>query len=237
MRLLQPGDPVAFLEDLYAVDGTVLRAGFVHTTDGAIALDGSSEGLSSVADKQVFRALRAVCDAVVVGAGTVRAEDYGPVLLSPSGAVWRAARGLPRPPLVIVSRSLDLDPAARCFTGDTRPLVLTCAAATAPAGLADVADLVVAGEDSVDLLAGIAALHARGLRHLLCEGGPALLTDLLRLRAVDELCLTSEPLLVGDAPRLVGALDEPVRLAPMHLLDGGDGRVLGRYRVLADPPM
>lgn len=236
MRLLQPGDPVASLEELYAVDGALLRAGFVHSTDGSVAVGGSSEGLSSAADKQVFRALRAVCDAVLVGAGTVRAEDYGPVLLSPSGAAWRAARGLPRPPLVIVSRSLALDPGARCFTGDARPLVLTCADATVPDGLADVADLVVAGQESVDLLAGVAALRERGLRHLLCEGGPALLTDLLRRGLVDELCLTSEPVLLGDPLRLVGPLDVPVRLAVVHLLDGGDGRVLGRYRTVADPP-
>lgn len=231
-----PGEPVESLEDLYAEDGPLLRAGFVSTTDGAVAVDGSSEGLSSPADKEVFRALRAVCDAVVVGAGTARAEDYGPVLLSPSGAAWRAARGLPRPPLVLVSRSLDLDPGARCFTGDARAVVLTCAAAAAPAGLADVADLVVAGDESVDLLAGLVALRDRGLGHLLCEGGPALLTDLLRLRAVDELCLTSEPLLVGSAPRLVGDLDEPVPLEAVHLLDGGAGRVLARYRVVRSRP-
>ncbi len=232
MRPLLPGEAVDSLEDLYAVDGPVLRAGFVHSVDGAIAVDGSSEGLSSAPDKAVFRALRAVCDAVVVGAGTARAEDYGPVLLSKSGAVWRAARGLPHPPLVLVSRSLDLDPGARCFTGAARPIVLTCAAAAAPAGLTEVADVIVKGEETVDLLAGLAALRERGLAHLLCEGGPALLTDLLRLRAVDELCLTTTPLLVGAAPRLVGELDEPVRLAPVHLLDGGDGVVLGRYRVV-----
>lgn len=232
MRPLLPGDPVDSLEDLYAVDGALLRAGFVHSVDGAIAVDGSSEGLSSAPDKAVFRALRAVCDAVLVGAGTARAEDYGPVLLSERGSAWRAARGLPPPPLVLVSRSLDLDPGARCFTGPTRPIVLTCTAARAPAGLTEVADVLVTGEESVDLLAGLVALRDRGLGHLLCEGGPALLTDLLRLRAVDELCLTTTPLLVGAAPHLVGDLDEPVRLAPVHLLDGGDGVLLVRYRVV-----
>ena len=232
MRLLTPGDEVASLEDLYAAPGPLLRAGFVHAVDGVIALDGTSAALGSPADKAVFRALRAVCDAVLVGAGTARSEDYGPVLLSETGTAWRAARGLPRPPLVLVSRSLDLDPGARCFTGDTRPLVLTCAAATPPPGLSEVADLLVAGDQSVDLLAGLAALRERGLAHLLCEGGPALLTDLLRLRAVDELCLTAAPLLAGAGPRLVGDLDEAVRLEPVHLLDGGDGGVLGRYRVL-----
>jgi riboflavin biosynthesis pyrimidine reductase len=232
VRLLTPGDEVASLEDLYAAPGPLLRAGFVHAVDGVIALDGTSAALGSPADKAAFRALRAVCDAVLVGAGTARAEDYGPVLLSETGTAWRAERQLSRPPLVLVSRSLDLDPGARCFTGDTRPLVLTCADATPPRGLADVADLVVAGGPSVDLRAGLDALRARGLSHLLCEGGPGLLTDLLRLGLVDELCLTSAPLLAGEGPRLVGALDEPVRLAPVHLLDGGDGVLLGRYRVL-----
>lgn len=224
------------LEDWYdAPAAPLLRAGFVLSTDGGVAADGSSQPLSGPADKAVFNALRATSDAVLVGAGTVRREDYGPVLLRASGREWRAAHGRDGlPPLVVVSRRLDLDPRSRAFSGDVRTVVVTCAAAPEPARarLADVAEVVIAGEEAVDLATAIALLRARGLQRLLCEGGPSLLTDLLRAGLVDELCLTSTPLLLGDAPRLAGALPGHVPLELVHLLDAGEGVLFARYRIL-----
>lgn len=237
VRPLLPADAPAdrALEDWYdAPPAPLLRAGFVLSTDGGIAADGSSVPLSGPADKAAFQALRATSDAVVVGAGTARREDYGPVRLRPSGREWRATHGREGlPPLVVVSRRLELDPAARCFSGDVRTVVVTCAASPAPARqrLAEVAEVLVAGDEGVDLAHAVGALRERGLVRLLCEGGPALLTDLLRAGLVDELCLTSTPLLLGDAPRLTGPLPERLPLRLLHLLDGGDGVLLARYRV------
>jgi riboflavin biosynthesis pyrimidine reductase len=95
-----------------------------------------------------------------------------------------------------------------------------------------VADVVVAGDDDVDLPAAVTALHERGLRRLLCEGGPTLLTALLRAGVVDELCLTTAPVLLGRAPTLlVEALPAPVDLRLLHLVDGGDGSLLTRWAV------
>jgi riboflavin-specific deaminase-like protein len=229
-----PGD--RRLEDWY--DGPAsssLRAGFVVSTDGAIASDGSSLPLSGPADKAALQALRAVSDAVVVGAGTVRREDYGPVRLRETGRVWREENGRPGlPRLVVVSRSLDLDPGARCFPADRSTVVVTCAVApsTARARLAEVAEVLVAGQAEVDLARAVAALHERGLTRLLCEGGPTLLSGLLAARLVDELCLTLAPLLVGGAPGLLTtALPVPVPLRLAHLLDAGDGVLLARYAV------
>lgn len=237
--LFPPGGEVTSLEQAYDPGaGPSLRGGFVLSTDGAVAVEGTSAGLSSPADKKVFRALRAVADAVVVGAGTVRREDYRPVQPSATGALWRAAHHLPPvAPLVIVTASAQLSPTARCFAADgPRTLVVTCASA-APArraALAEVADVLVVGDEQVCLPSMVAALHGRGLTRLLCEGGPALLTDLLAAGLVDELCLTATPLLVGGAPGLVSrALPAPLRLAPLHLLDGDDGVLLGRWRVLS----
>lgn len=239
VRLLLP-EPRALevddLPDLYDSDEKhLLRAGFVVTADGGIAFDGGSRALQTPSDEAVFHALRAVTDAVVVGAGTARAEGYGPVRPRPGGQDWRTRHGRsPTPPLVLVSRSLDLDPADRCFSGRTRAVVVTCEAAPLDArrAVAEVADVVVAGDADVDLPAAVGALHERGLGRLLCEGGPHLLTSLLQAGLVDELCLTLTPLLVGTAPHLLTAsLPEPVRLELRHLVDGGDGALLARYAV------
>lgn len=212
-----------------------LRAGLVVTTDGGIAFDGGSRALQTPSDEAAFHALRGVADAVLVGAGTARAEGYGPVRPRTDGQAWRAAHGRTAvPPLVLVSRTLDLDPADRMFSGSTRPVVVTCTAAPVATqrAIGQVADLVLAGDDTVDLPAAVRALHERGLVRLLCEGGPHLLTDLLRAGLVDELCLTLTPLLIGTAPNLLTeALPAPVRLDLRHLIDGGDGALLARYAV------
>ncbi len=90
-------------------------------------MGGGSRGLQSPADQAVFSALRAVSDAVVVGAGTARAEGYGPVGVRPEGRAWRSAHGRSAAPLlVLVSRSLDLDPGDACFRGPS--VVITCGA-------------------------------------------------------------------------------------------------------------
>ena len=235
MRLLLPqARPLDWpdLLDLYGADDDGrLRAGFVLSADGGAALGGGSRGLQSGADKAVLTALRAVSDAVVVGAGTARSEGYRAIRVRPEGRQWRAAHGRAvAPTLVVVSRSLDLDPDDPCFTGPA--VVVTCASAddARRAALEAVADVVVAGDDHVDLPTAVRALHERGLRRLLCEGGPTLLTALLTAGLVDELCLTTAPVLLGAAPTLlVQALPAPVGLRLVHLVDGGDGSLLTRW--------
>lgn len=232
MQLLLPQRRALAVEELHDLydpgDSPSLRGGFVVTVDGGIAHDGSSRPLQTPADEAVFHALRAVTDAVVVGAGTARTEEYGPVRPRPAGAAWRVARGLPaQPTLVLVSRSLDLDPGGRPFTGPC--VVVTCEAA---AGRDRFPDVVVAGDDEVDLPDAVRQLHERGLTRLLCEGGPSLLTAMLRAGLVDELCLTTTPLLVGAAPSmLTEPLQQPVPLDLVHLVDGGDGALLARWSV------
>lgn len=228
MRLLLPESRELATQDLLDLYDPApgVRAGFVLSTDGGVAQDGTSRALQSPADQAVFHALRAVADAVVVGAGTARTEDYGPVRPRPDGQAWRQQRGLPdQPPLVIVSRSLDLDPGARCFAGPS--IVVTCRSAP---GKDRFPDVLVAGEDEVDLADAVRQLTGRGLTRLLCEGGPSLLTALLQAALVDELCLTHTPRLLGPAPGLV---TEPLTraLELRHLVDGGGGVLLARYAV------
>ncbi|MGW0433083.1 pyrimidine reductase family protein [Micromonospora sp. NPDC003197] len=210
-----------------------LRINFVSSLDGAVTIDGYSAGLSSEPDKRVFGILRMVCDALLVGAGTLRIEGYRALRLDPRRRAWRQTHGLPEyPTLVVVSGSLDLDPTLAAFTdAPVRPLVLTCASATAPPGLSDVADLVRCGTDRVDLAAGLAEMHRRGLHQVLCEGGPLLFGSLTAADLVDEVCLTVAPILAGPgAGRITaGPLSPPRDLTLRHALATPDGTLLLRY--------
>ena len=223
-----PSDTVD-LRTAYDIDAQRhVRANFVASADGSVSLEGKSGTLGNAADRELFHLLRAMSDVVLVGAGTARVENYG-------GA--REVDGRV-PPIAVVSRSLDLDPQARLFT-DTRvpPIVLTCSAAPADRRerLADVADLVVAGDSDVDMQLALDALADRGLRHVECEGGPHLLGWLVAAGLLDELCLTIAPVIAGGtAGRIVSGLDSQVadRLRLLHVLEE-DGYLFLRYSTAA----
>lgn len=182
--------------------GAWVLANMVGTLAGSAATGGKVGSLSTPADASLFRALRAVADVVLVGAETVRREGYGPVRLDAERQAARIDRGsAPVPPLAIVSRSLDLDFEAPAFAdAEPRTIVVTCA--SAPGDRLELArrhaEVLVAGDDRVDVSAAVAALAARGLRVILCEGGPTLLGELAAAGLLDELCLTIAPVLGGD---------------------------------------
>ncbi|HWG98269.1 MAG TPA: pyrimidine reductase family protein [Pilimelia sp.] len=214
-----------------------LRANFVAGLDGAVTtVDGRCGGLSSPNDQRLLHLLRALCDGLMVGAGTLRAEGYGALVLDPAHRRRRTRAGLaPHPVLVVVSGRLDLDPAHPMFAeAPVRPVVVTHAAA--PAGrrraLAGAADVLVCGDDAVDLGLALRRLSEHGLPRLLCEGGPTLFGGLVGAGLVDELCLTLSPLLVGPGPdRLsagpaAAAAPRGMRLA--HLLTDGEA-LFARY--------
>ena len=139
------------------------------------------------------------------------------------------------PVFVIVSRSLDLDPASRIFTeAPVRPVIITSASpagAWARARFDAAADLIAVGDEAVDLGGALDALRARGLDHLLCEGGPSLFGSLLAADLVDELCVTVAPQLnSGDSRRIVdGAPESPRAMRLVEVLVAGSELLL-RYR-------
>ncbi len=227
----------------YPGEGSWLRANMVSSVDGAAAAEtGVTRGISSDADRDLLALLRALSDVVLVGAGTVRAEGYGPVKIRPEHAALRAAAGqVPVPPLAVVSGRLDLDLTRPMFTEAKVPtIVLTSGAAPGyrlEAARA-VADVEVVGDHLVDPAALHRALTDRGHRRILCEGGPALLTQIAAADLLDELCLTVSPMLTGgDAVRILrgsglpGGL--PLRLG--HALAAGDELFL-RYLVTHPAP-
>lgn len=221
----------AHLSGLYAypegLAAPFVRVNFVSSADGAVSVDGRSSELGSPADRRVFGLLRELADVVLVGAGTVRAEDY-------RGA-RRPTRGRDHPPpIAVVTGSADLDPAGRLFR-DTAvpPIVLTHASAPrerrerlAAAG----GDVVVLAQLTADAV--LAELAARGLYRVLCEGGPSLFGDLVAADAVDELCLTLAPLLAGGRAGRIARGPAGGRTRPMELVGvlHADGSLLLRYR-------
>lgn len=220
-------------------DRPLLRLNMVVGVDGAAAdAQGHTAGLGGESDWEVFRTLRAQSDVVLVGAGTARAEGYGPARLrSDLAARRRDDLGRPVPPaIVLVSRSLQLDPHSPIFTDAAVPTtVVTCAAADPDrrAALERVGRVLVAGDAHVDLAAGLGRVRDAIGPVVTCEGGPRLNAGLLRAGVVDELCVTVAPQLVGMplAPRLADDLDVSVALSLAHVAVSDDGELHLRYRV------
>jgi riboflavin biosynthesis pyrimidine reductase len=213
-----------------------LRVNFVSSADGAATLEGLSGPLSGEEDKRVFKVLRARCDVLLAGSGTVAAEGYGPLVLSPDRMAWRRAQGLPEVPVMAVaSRTLtELDPAAGIFTeAPRRPIVLIPAdlPETQVEPFREVADVIAAGTGAVDYARAIDALRERGLHQILCEGGPRVFGDLIAADLADELDLTLSPLLVGAGPIRIAegtASDAARPLELRHVLEAG-GNLILRY--------
>jgi riboflavin biosynthesis pyrimidine reductase len=208
------------------------RANMVTTLDGAVAgSDGRSGSVNTPADNRVFALQRDLCDVVLVGAGTARAERYGRVA---------PTRRAPQPaPLAVVTRSGRvpddlLEPSPR--RGDL--IVVTCEAAGADRlhPLRTAVGVLVCGAERVDLVAAMTRLTALGLRGVLCEGGPSLLAEAFAAGVVDELSLTLAPAVVGgDAARMTSGptLGDAKGITAMpYLLAEEDGTLLGLWRTL-----
>lgn len=203
-----------------------LRANMVSSADGAATYEGKTGGLGSAVDQRLLSLLRGLADVVVVGATTTRVEGYGPVFPRKWWGGIRDGRP-PAPPIAVVSRSLELDFDAPLFTEPlARTIVITCAAAPDDrrSGCAKHADVIVAGEERVDVAAALDALAERGLARQLTEGGPRLLAQIAAAGRLDELCLTLSPqVTAGDAARIAngpGPIVAPLRLG--HVLEDED---------------
>ena len=216
-----------------------VRANMVATVDGAVTgADHRSGSISSPADKRVFSVLRSLADAIIVGAGTARAERYTRLHAKPRHADQRGDRGQGAAPLlVLVSRSgqVDLDRLDEAGSGGV--ILHASREWCGPARRAELVerlggDAVILHDDAVEPRAVIDDLRRRGCREVVHEGGPALLGSWIGDGAVDELCLTTSPLLAGvpdpHAPRglLDGdAGDAPVPLSLLSLVTDGSALI------------
>jgi len=209
-----------------------VRAMMVTTLDGAATgPDGLSGSVSSPADQLVFNAVRRHADAVLIGAGTMRAEQYTPMRAKPADTAAREAAGQsPAPVIVVVSGSLNLPwdlPVWR--ESACRPLVIT--STHVDAGQRELAGehATVISLDDVTPTAIVEALVERQLTRIVCEGGPRLLHDLVAANLVDEADITVSPVFAGTAtspPTPALAQVDTFKLA--HVLHG-DGALMMRY--------
>jgi riboflavin biosynthesis pyrimidine reductase len=217
-----------------------LRCNFVASVDGAVTVDGLSGGLGSTADKRVFDLLRMLADGLMVGAGTLRAEGYGPIRLPDRHAEWRIRHGMPpHPRLVVVTGRFGLTPGEPYLQdAPVRPIVVTTEDAVSAVGkrrdaLTDVADVIPCGRSTVDLGLARRELERQGIDHVLSEGGPRLLGALVAAGEIDELCLTVSAQLAGPgAGRIVAGLPgKPERLSLAHVLRAEDELLLRYLRM------
>lgn len=175
----------------------------VESIDGATAIDGGASGLNDADDRQLFLALRSVADVVMNGAATVRAENIGPVKLSDDMRRLRREAGIHEPPtMVVLSRSLSLDPGLRIFSDpERRPVIITDIGADPDRVemLQEVADIVHL--EKLNAAGIVDALGAASV--ILCEGGPTVNSQLIEGGVVDEVNLTISPVLaLGDSKRV-----------------------------------
>ncbi|MGK2866020.1 MAG: pyrimidine reductase family protein [Mycobacterium sp.] len=215
-----------------------VRANFISSLDGAATTDGRSGALGGDGDRAVFRLMRELADVVVVGAGTVRVENYSGAQLGVSQRQRRCARGqLEVPPIAIVTRSAVLDHDLPVFTQtEVPPLLLTAHDAVADArarfaGLAEVYDCSGADPGGVDLGSALRILAGLGLNRVLAEGGPSLLGAFIEDGLLDELCLTIAPTVVGGGSTRIAAghAELITRLRRRHVLTDTEGYLYTRY--------
>ncbi len=219
----------------------------VSTVDGRATLGGRSGALGGGADRELFNELRGAADAVLVGAGTVRAERYGRIIRQSERRRSRRERGLSEEPLAcIVSNRLSL-PADLALLADpaSAVVILTSSQASLPSTAAKVEYVREQRGGQLDLPAALGRLRERfAVQVLLCEGGPHLNGQLLSAGLVDELFLSLSPKLAsggetrGDpALRIIAGpeLEPPVELELRDALDS-DSHLFLRYGVRASAP-
>jgi riboflavin biosynthesis pyrimidine reductase len=178
----------------------------------------------------LFTVLRSLTDLILVGASTASTEHYRP---AQADELWAELRppGAPVPAIAVVSARLRLDPDGQLLAGadaGAQTIVITPESAPADrkAAVARHARIIEAGQHRVDIAAAIGELHRIGYSHILTEGGPTLLGEIANAGLLDELCLTTSPVLAaGSAGRIVNS--------PATAADGTTPRLSLRH-VLAD---
>jgi riboflavin-specific deaminase-like protein len=215
-----------------------VRANMISSLDGGATDDGSSGGLAGPGDRVLFNLMRQEADVILVGASTVRIENYSGAQMSAAQRQDRQGRGQTEvPPIAVITHSADFDHDAKLFTrSEVPPLIMTSHETADDArrrfsAVAEVIDASGSHADRVDPSAVLTILADRGLRRVLTEGGPSLLSLLIENDLLDELCVTIAPILVGGMARRIATGDgvAHTRMRRSHLLSDDEGYLYTRY--------
>ncbi|MFV8164899.1 pyrimidine reductase family protein [Mycobacterium sp. 134] len=230
------------LADYYAYPDDLqrcwVRGNMISSLDGGATEDGKSGGLAGPGDRAVFNLMRQTADVILMGAATVRIENYSGVQLSVAQRQERQRRGQAEvPPIAVITASAEFDHNSKFFTRtEVAPLILTATDTVADArhrlgALAEVLDASGADPTRVDPAVALRILAERKLFRVLTEGGPSLLSTLIENDLLDELCLTVAPILVGGVARRIatGPGQAHTRMRPSHLLTDDEGYLYTRY--------
>jgi riboflavin biosynthesis pyrimidine reductase len=242
-----PGGPIESLDDGRMTDfysypddlqACWVRGNMIASLDGGATDDGKAGGLAGAGDRAMFGLMRQQADVILVGAGTVRIENYSGAQFSPAQRQARQRRGQAEvPPIAVVTNSGEFDHDAKLFTRtEVPPLILTSADAVGEirGRLGSVAEVIDASGRHTDRVDGATVLKILGDRKLyrvLTEGGPSFLSLLIQDGLLDELCLTIAPLLVGGAARRIatGSAEVHIPMRRSHLLTDDAGYLYTRY--------
>jgi riboflavin biosynthesis pyrimidine reductase len=220
------------------LDRCWVRANMISSLDGGATDDGKSGGLAGPGDKALFSRMREEADVVLVGASTVRIENYSGAQMSVAQRQERQRRGQAElPPIAILTHGADFEHDAKIFTRtEVPPLIMTSREAVDDArgrfgSLAEVIDASGANTDRVDPAVVLTIFQKRGLRRVLSEGGPSLISLLIEHDLLDELCVTIAPVLVGGAAHRIaaGPGEAHTRMRRSHLLTDDEGYLYTRY--------
>jgi riboflavin-specific deaminase-like protein len=208
----------------------------VSTADGKATVGGKTQEIADDVDRLLFHHLRTQADAILAGTGTLRIERYGPLVRDEEMRTKREREGFaPIPLAVAVSRSGEIPFEAPIFHDqESRIAVFTAAQADSPACEAQI-EVTRLSPDELTLDNVLRRLRSdHGIRALMCEGGPTLLSSLVADDLLDELFLTFAPMLVSgtEAPTILDGipLSDPRKLELASLLEH-DNYLFARYRV------
>lgn len=230
-----PGEDLPCLEEAYPwpQGRSWLRCMMLTTLDGAVrGSDGVSGSISCPADQYVFAQVRRYAHAVLVGAETLRAEGYEP-LVEGEESRDRILRGLsPAPVLVVVTSSMDLPWDAPVFRdADLRPLIVTTQSAPVSAvqRARQYCEVIALPGDRVDATQLISAIAFSGRTHIVCEGGPALLAQLSRTGLVDEADITIAPMQASGGQTITGVAMKAAPHLKLRAVIEQDSWLFARY--------
>jgi riboflavin-specific deaminase-like protein len=235
---LDPAEAISGLRwgELAPPERPYLALNMVSTADGKAVVEGRTRAISSPTDRTIFHNLRTQADAVMVGAGTIRAERYAPIVKNDELREKRVREGLaPDPLAVIVSGRLQLPVDVPLLQDPGSRVVVITHSESELTGVRAQVEYVRPEPGPFDLRPLMRRLREDfGVRSVLCEGGPTLNASLIPYGLVDELFLSIAPTLAGGEDALTVLAGAPLpELVPLELRWAleDDGELFLRYTV------